>query len=130
MTSNDRILIFRNIDMQYFSRFSTVYHGFPLFFTVFSRFFTVFPCFLCSIGYPNVGKSSLMNGLVGKHMCSTSKTPGHTKHFQTIYLSETVVLCDSPGLVFPSLVPKPLQVLSGIYWFPFSPASIPYPCTS
>ena len=26
-----------------------------------------------------------------------SKTPGHTKHFQTIFLSRTVKLCDCPG---------------------------------
>lgn len=64
-------------------------------------------------GYPNVGKSSLINGLLGRKLVSTSKTPGHTKHFQTIFLSETVRLCDCPGLVFPSLVPRPLQVLSG-----------------
>ena len=41
---------------------------------------------------------------------SVSRTPGHTKHFQTIYLTPTVKLCDSPGLVFPSLVSKSMQV--------------------
>lgn len=30
-----------------------------------------------------------------------SATPGKTKHFQTIHLSPTIVLCDCPGLVFP-----------------------------
>ena len=43
-------------------------------------------------------------------MVSTSRTPGHTKHFQTIFLSRSVRLCDCPGLVFPSLVEKQLQV--------------------
>ena len=33
---------------------------------------------------------------------SVSSTPGKTKHFQTIHLSEKVVLCDCPGLVFPN----------------------------
>ena len=42
---------------------------------------------------------------------STSRTPGHTKHFQTIYLTPTVRLCDCPGLVFPSLVNKQIQVV-------------------
>lgn len=42
---------------------------------------------------------------------STSRTPGHTKHFQTIYLTPTVQLCDCPGLVFPSLVNKQIQVV-------------------
>ena len=42
---------------------------------------------------------------------STSRSPGHTKHFQTIFLTKNVVLCDCPGLVFPALDrPKPLQV--------------------
>lgn len=61
-------------------------------------------------GFPNVGKSSLLNSLFGKKVVSVSRTPGHTKHLQTLYLTNTVRLCDCPGLVFPSLVSKPLQV--------------------
>ncbi|XP_029649152.1 guanine nucleotide-binding protein-like 1 [Octopus sinensis] len=76
------------------------------------------------IGYPNVGKSSLMNGLVGKKVVSVSRTPGHTKHFQTIFLTSTVRLCDCPGLVFPSRVPKQLQILCGIY--PIAQVREPY----
>ncbi|XP_013410174.1 guanine nucleotide-binding protein-like 1 [Lingula anatina] len=76
------------------------------------------------LGFPNVGKSSLMNALVGRKVVSVSRTPGHTKHFQTIYLTDTVRLCDCPGLVFPSLVPKPLQILSGIY--PIAQVREPY----
>lgn len=33
---------------------------------------------------------------------SVSSTPGKTKHFQTLHLSEKVILCDCPGLVFPN----------------------------
>lgn len=62
------------------------------------------------VGHPNVGKSSLINALMGKKVVSTSRTPGHTKHFQTIFLTPQVRLCDCPGLVFPSLVPKQTQV--------------------
>ena len=61
-------------------------------------------------GFPNVGKSSLLNSLNGRKVVSVSRTPGHTKHLQTIFLTKTVRLCDCPGLVFPSLVTKPLQV--------------------
>ncbi|KAL3870571.1 hypothetical protein ACJMK2_038622 [Sinanodonta woodiana] len=67
------------------------------------------------VGYPNVGKSSLLNGIVGKKVVSVSRTPGHTKHFQTIFLTRTVKLCDCPGLVFPSLMDRNLQILAGIY---------------
>lgn len=54
------------------------------------------------VGYPNVGKSSTINALVGSKKVSVSSTPGKTKHFQTIYLTPEVLLCDCPGLVFPN----------------------------
>lgn len=54
------------------------------------------------VGYPNVGKSSTINALIGAKKVSVSSTPGKTKHFQTIHLSENVILCDCPGLVFPN----------------------------
>lgn len=53
------------------------------------------------VGYPNVGKSSTINSLLGEKKVSVSATPGKTKHFQTINLSERIMLCDCPGLVFP-----------------------------
>jgi large subunit GTPase 1 len=53
------------------------------------------------VGYPNVGKSSTINSLLGEKKVSVSATPGKTKHFQTIHLSESIILCDCPGLVFP-----------------------------
>jgi large subunit GTPase 1 len=54
------------------------------------------------VGYPNVGKSSTINALLGSKKVSVSATPGKTKHFQTIHLSDKVILCDCPGLVFPN----------------------------
>lgn len=53
------------------------------------------------VGYPNVGKSSTINALLGEKKVSVSATPGKTKHFQTIHLSPTTIICDCPGLVFP-----------------------------
>lgn len=76
------------------------------------------------VGFPNAGKSSLMNALMGRKVVSVSRTPGHTKHFQTIFLTETVRICDCPGLVFPSRVPRPLQVLIGS--FPIAQLREPY----
>uniref|UniRef100_A0A8B9HMY9 Guanine nucleotide-binding protein-like 1 n=1 Tax=Astyanax mexicanus TaxID=7994 RepID=A0A8B9HMY9_ASTMX len=76
------------------------------------------------IGFPNVGKSSVLNSLVGRKVVSVSRTPGHTKYFQTYYLTPTVKLCDCPGLVFPSRVNKQLQIVAGIY--PVSQLQEPY----
>ncbi|GAB6020129.1 Guanine nucleotide-binding-like protein 1 [Chamberlinius hualienensis] len=76
------------------------------------------------IGQPNVGKSSIINSLMGKKVVSVSRTPGHTKHFQTIFITDNVRLCDCPGLVFPSKVDKPLQVLAGSY--PIAQLQEPY----
>ncbi|GLH15233.1 Large subunit GTPase 1 homolog [Gryllus bimaculatus] len=76
------------------------------------------------VGHPNVGKSSLLNALMGKKVVSVSRTPGHTKHFQTIFLTPNVKLCDCPGLVFPSKTPKNLQVLMGS--FPIAQLREPY----
>ncbi|KTW26805.1 uncharacterized protein T551_03267 [Pneumocystis jirovecii RU7] len=54
------------------------------------------------VGYPNVGKSSTINSLIGEKKVSVSATPGKTKHFQTIHITDKLVLCDCPGLVFPN----------------------------
>ncbi|KAJ3118536.1 hypothetical protein HDU96_000954 [Phlyctochytrium bullatum] len=67
------------------------------------------------VGYPNVGKSSTMNALVGSTKVTVSSTPGKTKHFQTIHLDDRVILCDCPGLVFPSFATtKAEMVINGI----------------
>ncbi|XP_057549406.1 GTPase LSG1-2-like [Amaranthus tricolor] len=54
------------------------------------------------VGYPNVGKSSTINALVGAKRAGVTNTPGKTKHFQTLIISDKLTLCDCPGLVFPS----------------------------
>lgn len=57
------------------------------------------------VGYPNVGKSSVINCLFGAKKVSMSRTPGKTKHLQTLEMPELgLTLCDCPGLVFPSVV--------------------------
>ncbi|KAJ2159728.1 hypothetical protein GGF46_002807 [Coemansia sp. RSA 552] len=67
------------------------------------------------VGHPNVGKSTIINSIVQRSVVSTSRTPGHTKHFQTIHVTPTLRLCDCPGLVFPCKIGRPLQVLAGLY---------------
>ncbi|KAJ6408788.1 hypothetical protein OIU84_008479 [Salix udensis] len=54
------------------------------------------------VGYPNVGKSSTINALMGQKRTGVTSTPGKTKHFQTLIISDELTLCDCPGLVFPS----------------------------
>lgn len=66
------------------------------------------------IGQPNVGKSSLLNALFGIPKVKASRTPGKTKHFQTLFWTPEVRLVDCPGLVMPNLVPMETQVLGGI----------------
>lgn len=56
------------------------------------------------VGYPNVGKSSTLNALLKDKKVSVSETPGKTKHYQTFLLDENLIICDCPGLVFPSFV--------------------------
>ncbi|KAF7664262.1 hypothetical protein LDENG_00182250 [Lucifuga dentata] len=67
------------------------------------------------VGYPNVGKSSTINTILRNKKVSVSATPGHTKHFQTLYVEPNLCLCDCPGLVMPSFVStKAEMICSGI----------------
>ncbi|KAK0563914.1 hypothetical protein OC844_001963 [Tilletia horrida] len=63
------------------------------------------------VGYPNVGKSSTINALLGSKKVSVSATPGKTKHFQTLHLSPDVILCDCPGLVFPQFATSSAELV-------------------
>lgn len=54
------------------------------------------------VGYPNVGKSSVINVLCKKKLVGVAAMPGKTKHFQTIFIEKDLMLCDCPGLVFPN----------------------------
>jgi ribosome biogenesis GTPase A len=51
------------------------------------------------IGYPNAGKSSLLNLLAGKSAAGVGAEAGYTKNIQKIRLSEGIVLIDSPGVI-------------------------------
>ncbi|RUS69313.1 hypothetical protein EGW08_022930 [Elysia chlorotica] len=67
------------------------------------------------VGYPNVGKSSTINVILQQKKLAVSATPGKTKHFQTLFVDSGLMLCDCPGLVFPSFVAtKAHLVINGI----------------
>eukprot|EP00922_Rhytidocystis_sp_ex-Travisia-forbesii_P014028 GHVS01020909.1.p1 GENE.GHVS01020909.1~~GHVS01020909.1.p1 ORF type:complete len:510 (-),score=58.87 GHVS01020909.1:964-2319(-) len=51
------------------------------------------------IGYPNVGKSSVINTLKKKKVCKAAPTPGETKIWQYVNLTNRVYLIDCPGVV-------------------------------
>ncbi|KAF9348081.1 Guanine nucleotide-binding protein-like 3 [Mortierella sp. AD094] len=52
------------------------------------------------IGYPNVGKSSVINSLKRSKVCGVGSTPGFTKVAQEISLDKNIKLLDCPGIVF------------------------------
>jgi nuclear GTP-binding protein len=51
------------------------------------------------VGYPNVGKSSVINTLRHKKVCSVAPIPGETKVWQYITLFKRIFLIDCPGVV-------------------------------
>lgn len=52
------------------------------------------------VGYPNVGKSSLINALSGRHAARTSGQSGFTKGLQKVRVGTKIMVLDTPG-VFP-----------------------------
>jgi nuclear GTP-binding protein len=52
------------------------------------------------IGYPNVGKSSILNSLKRARAVGVSPRPGFTTCMQEIVLDKNIRLLDSPGIVF------------------------------
>lgn len=63
------------------------------------------------VGYPNVGKSSIINVLCEKKRVGVAAMPGKTKHFQTLNIEGSLCLCDCPGLVFPSFANSKAEMM-------------------
>lgn len=55
------------------------------------------------VGVPNVGKSTLINRLVGKKSAGVGNTPGFTKSLSWIRVNKDIDLLDSPGILWPKL---------------------------
>lgn len=63
------------------------------------------------IGYPNAGKSSIINTLRKKKVCTVAPVPGETKVWQYITLMKRIYLIDCPGVVPPSSTDTPEDIL-------------------
>jgi nuclear GTP-binding protein len=63
------------------------------------------------IGYPNTGKSSIINTLRNKKVCTVAPIPGETKIWQYITLMKRIYLIDCPGVVPPSTTDTPQDIL-------------------
>lgn len=63
------------------------------------------------IGYPNTGKSSIINTLRKKKVCTVAPIPGETKVWQYITLMKRIYLIDCPGVVPPSTTDTPEDIL-------------------
>lgn len=53
------------------------------------------------IGVPNVGKSTIINRIVGKNIAGIGNKPGVTKNLSTIRINEYMDLVDTPGILWP-----------------------------
>ncbi|OTA94975.1 hypothetical protein M434DRAFT_29349 [Hypoxylon sp. CO27-5] len=63
------------------------------------------------IGYPNVGKSSIINTLRKKKVAKVAPIPGETKVWQYITLMKRIYLIDCPGVVPPNQNDTPQDIL-------------------
>lgn len=55
------------------------------------------------VGAPNVGKSTLINRLVGKKAVTIGNRPGVTKNLGWIRINKDIDLLDSPGILWPKI---------------------------
>lgn len=60
------------------------------------------PVVVSVVGYPKVGKSSIINALKGRRSASTSPypgSPGYTTHFQLYRVDNNILMIDTPGIL-------------------------------
>jgi ribosome biogenesis GTPase A len=52
-----------------------------------------------AIGFPNVGKSALINRLLGRRVVESARRPGVTRQLRWVRISDQIELLDSPGII-------------------------------
>lgn len=55
------------------------------------------PVRACVIGFPNVGKSALINRLLNRRLCDSAPKPGVTRDLKWLRIGGDMDLLDSPG---------------------------------
>ena len=55
------------------------------------------------VGIPNVGKSTLINKLVGKRVANVGNKPGITKGLVWLKTTHNIALLDTPGILWPKI---------------------------
>lgn len=68
------------------------------------------PMRVCVVGLPNVGKSSLINWLIGQKSAKTGNKPGVTKGTQWVRVHPKLELLDTPGILPIVSFAKPVQM--------------------
>ena len=66
------------------------------------------------VGYPNVGKSSVINSLVGRRVAEVSSQPGCTKKLKTVKLDGKIKIIDSPGVLMDFSNPVSLLLINSL----------------
>lgn len=51
------------------------------------------------IGFPNVGKSALINRLLGRRVVESARRPGVTRQLRWVRISDEIELLDAPGVI-------------------------------
>jgi len=60
---------------------------------------------ICVVGVPNVGKSTILNKIIGQHKARTGAQPGITRGVQWISV-EGITVLDSPGILYSEIFSK------------------------
>jgi len=72
------------------------------------------PVKVAVVGYPNVGKSMIINYLKGRYVAQTSPVPGWTKGEQLVRAKSWLIVMDTPGVVPPEdLNDEALLIIKG-----------------